>query len=47
MPHLPVSIRSRLTLAVRHALFAGLLTGGPLLLAMPLTHATASEQARS
>lgn len=47
MPHLPVSIRSRRTLAVRHALFAGLLTGGPLLLAMPLTHATASEQARS
>ncbi|TRO41218.1 TonB-dependent siderophore receptor [Pseudomonas sp. ALS1131] len=47
MPHLPVSIRSRLTLAVRHALFAGLLTGGPLLLAMPLTHATASEQVRN
>ena len=47
MPHLPASTRSRLSLAVRHALFAGLLTGGPLLLAMPVSQAVASEQSRS
>ena len=47
MPHLPASTRSRLSLAVRHALFAGLLTGGPLLLAMPIPQALASEQTHS
>lgn len=47
MPHLPTSTRSRLNLAVRHALFAGLLAGGPLLLAMPVSPAVASEQTRS
>lgn len=46
MPHLPASTRSRLSLAVRHALFAGLLTGGPLF-AMPVSQAIANEQARS
>lgn len=47
MPHLPASNRSRLNLAVRHALFASLLTGGPLLLTAPMTQAMASEQTRS
>lgn len=47
MPHLPTSTRSRLSLTVRHTLFAGLLTGGPLLLTMSVTQAIASEQTRS
>lgn len=47
MPHLPTSTRSRLSLAVRHALFAGLLSGGPLLLAVPISQVIASEQTRS
>ncbi|WP_192985392.1 TonB-dependent receptor [Pseudomonas sp. EggHat1] len=49
MPHLPTSTHSRLSLAVRHALFAGLLAGTPLLLATPIVQAqpAASEQVRA
>ena len=47
MPHLPTSTRSRLSLAIGHALFTGLLIGTPLLLAAPITKAIASEQALS
>lgn len=49
MPHLPASTRSRMSLAVRHALFAGLLAGGPLLLAVPMAQAesSTSQQTRS
>lgn len=47
MPHLPTSTRSRLSLAIGHALFTGLLIGAPLLLATPMTRAIASEQTHS
>lgn len=47
MPYLPTTPRSRLSLAVRHTLFAGLLCSSPLLLALPATSAGASEQSRS
>lgn len=47
MPYLPTSSRSRLSLAVRHALFAGLLCGGPLLLALGATPAGATEQSHT
>lgn len=47
MPYLPTPPRSRVTLAVRDALFAGLLGGGALLLTAPATLAYASEQTRS
>ncbi|AZC20273.1 TonB-dependent siderophore receptor [Pseudomonas sp. CMR5c] len=46
MPHLPLTPRSRLSLAVQRVLFAGLLSGG-LLFAIPKTPACASEQTRS
>lgn len=46
MPHLPTLTRSPLHLAVRHALFTGLLISGPLLLTVPASAAFASEQAR-
>lgn len=44
MPYLPATPRSRLSLAVRHTVFASLLGGGPLLLAMSAAPACASEQ---
>ncbi|MFV0455439.1 MAG: TonB-dependent siderophore receptor, partial [Pseudomonas sp.] len=49
MLHLPASNRFRLTLAVRHALFAGLLAGTPLLLTAPmaLAESATSTQSRS
>ncbi|WP_252272287.1 TonB-dependent siderophore receptor [Pseudomonas subflava] len=49
MPYLPAATRSRLSLAVRHALFTGLLAGAPLLMTAPLAQAAdaASEQSRS
>ena len=47
MPYLPTTSTSRLSHAVRHALFAGLLCSGPLLLALPAAPASASEQSRS
>ena len=43
MPYLPTPTRLRLT---RHILFAGLLSGGPVLLAIPAALAHASEQTR-
>ncbi|MFJ4067729.1 TonB-dependent siderophore receptor [Pseudomonas sp. NPDC089996] len=43
MPYLPTPTRLRLT---RNILFAGLLSGGPVLLALPATLAHASEQTR-
>ncbi|WP_043312184.1 TonB-dependent siderophore receptor [Pseudomonas sp. ML96] len=48
MPYLPASTRSRLSLAVRHALFTGLLVATPALLTAPLAQAAStSEQSRS
>ncbi|WP_447595376.1 TonB-dependent siderophore receptor [Aquipseudomonas campi] len=49
MPYLPASQRSRLSLSVRHALFAGLLAGTPLLFTPSLAQAqsAASEQLRA
>ncbi len=47
MPYLPTPPRSRLSLALRPVLFAGLLGGGPLLLALPAAPLWASEQLRS
>lgn len=47
MPYLPTPSRTRLSLAVRHTLFAGLLCSSPLLLALPATSAGASEQSRN
>lgn len=49
MPHLPTTPRSRLSLAVRQTLFAGLLVGGPLMLTVATAQAqiATSEQTRS
>lgn len=47
MPYLPTPSLNRLSLAVRHSLFAGVLCSAPLLLALPVTAAVASEQSRS
>lgn len=47
MPHVPASTRSRLSLAVRHALFIGMLAGSSLLLATPLAQAATNEQSRT
>ena len=47
MPYLPTTTCSRLSLAVRRSLFAGLLCTSPLLLALPAVPADASEQTHS
>jgi len=47
VPYLPTTTCSRLSLAVRRSLFAGLLCTSPLLLALPAVPADASEQTHS
>lgn len=47
MPYLPASHRSRLSAAIRHALFASLLVAGPALVATAPLAQAASEQTRA